>query len=84
MGSTAIGGPLVGVVGEALGARASLAVGAVGCAAAVLLALLCRQPAQAGAYGRPGSSADHSARVNGRPATAHARASQEAGRTSQR
>jgi MFS family permease len=84
MGSTAIGGPLVGVVGETLGARASLAVGALGCAAAVLLALVCRQPAQAGAYGRPGSSPDHSARVNGRPATAHARASHEAGRTSHR
>jgi MFS family permease len=37
MGSTAIGGPLVGLVGEALGARASLAVGTVGCAAAVLV-----------------------------------------------
>jgi MFS family permease len=43
MGSTAVGGPLVGVVGEVLGARASLAVGAVGCAAAVAVAL---------AYGR--------------------------------
>jgi MFS family permease len=47
MGSTAVGGPLVGVVGEVLGARASLAVGAVGCAAAVLVALACRQPAPA-------------------------------------
>jgi MFS family permease len=84
MGSTAIGGPLVGVVGEALGARASLAVGAVGCAAAVLLAFACRQPAQAGAYGRPGSASAHSARVSVRPATAHARASQERDRTSQR
>ena len=46
MGSTAIGGPLVGVVGEALGARASLAVGAVGCAAAVLVAAGSRASAQ--------------------------------------
>ncbi len=84
MGSTAVGGPLVGVVGETLGARASLAVGAVGCAAAVLLALACRQPAQAGAYGRPGSASAHSSRVSARPATARARATQEAGRTSQR
>src|SRR6201999_4527154 len=35
MGSTAVGGPLVGLVGEAFGARASLAVGTIGCAAAV-------------------------------------------------
>ena len=47
MGSTAVGGPLVGVVGEVFGARASLAVGAIGCAAAVLLAL---------AYGRADAS----------------------------
>jgi MFS family permease len=39
MGSTAIGGPLVGVAGELLGPRASLAIGAAGCAAGVLLAL---------------------------------------------
>jgi MFS family permease len=39
MGSTAIGGPLVGVVGEVFGPRASLWVGTIGCAAAVLLAL---------------------------------------------
>jgi MFS family permease len=39
MGSTAIGGPLVGVVGEVIGPRASLGVGAIGCLAAVLLAL---------------------------------------------
>ena len=39
MGSTAVGGPLVGVVGEVFGPRASLWVGAIGCAAAVLLAL---------------------------------------------
>jgi MFS family permease len=39
MGSTAIGGPLVGVIGEVVGPRASLATGAVGCVAAVLLAL---------------------------------------------
>jgi MFS family permease len=39
MGSTAIGGPLVGVIGEVLGPRASLAAGAVGCVAAVLLAV---------------------------------------------
>ena len=39
MGSTAVGGPLVGVVGQVFGPRASLWVGAIGCAAAVLLAL---------------------------------------------
>jgi len=39
MGSTAVGGPLVGVVGQVVGPRASLWVGALGCAAAVLLAL---------------------------------------------
>jgi MFS family permease len=39
MGSTAIGGPLVGAVGELVGPRAALAAGAVGCAAAVALAL---------------------------------------------
>jgi MFS family permease len=39
MGSTAIGGPLVGVIGEVVGPRAALATGAVGCVAAVALAL---------------------------------------------
>jgi MFS family permease len=39
MGSTAIGGPLVGVIGQVVGPRASLGAGAVGCAAAVALAL---------------------------------------------
>jgi MFS family permease len=39
MGSTAIGGPLVGVVGQALGPRASLAAGALGCLAAIVLAV---------------------------------------------
>lgn len=39
MGSTAIGGPLVGLAGQVIGPRASLGVGAVGCAAAALLAL---------------------------------------------
>lgn len=39
MGSTAIGGPLVGVAGEVFGARATLATGAIGCVAGVLLAL---------------------------------------------
>jgi MFS family permease len=48
MGSTAIGGPLVGVIGEVVGPRASLAAGAVGCVAAVLLAV-------AYAYRRPGA-----------------------------
>jgi MFS family permease len=43
MGSTAIGGPLVGVVGQVVGPRASLWVGALGCGAAVLLALGLRQ-----------------------------------------
>jgi MFS family permease len=44
MGSTAIGGPLVGVVGQLFGARASLAVGALGCVAAVALALALGHP----------------------------------------
>jgi hypothetical protein len=39
MGSTAIGGPLVGVAGQVFGPRASLLVGALGCLAAVVLAL---------------------------------------------
>jgi predicted MFS family arabinose efflux permease len=39
MGSTAIGGPLVGVAGQVFGPRASLGVGAAGCLAAVVLAL---------------------------------------------
>ncbi len=39
MGSTAIGGPLVGVAAQLFGPRASLGVGAVGCLAAVMLAL---------------------------------------------
>src|SRR4051794_31587759 len=39
MGSTAVGGPLVGVVAQLIGPRASLGAGAVGCAAAVALAL---------------------------------------------
>jgi predicted MFS family arabinose efflux permease len=43
MGSTAVGGPLVGVVGQVFGPRASLWVGAIGCAAAVLLALVYEQ-----------------------------------------
>jgi MFS family permease len=49
MGSTAVGGPLVVLVGEVVGARAALAVGAVGCAAAVALALAIgrRQPVPA-------------------------------------
>jgi MFS family permease len=40
MGSTPIGGPLVGVVGQLAGARASLAIGAFGCFAAVALAVI--------------------------------------------
>jgi MFS family permease len=48
MGSTAVGGPLVGVIGEVVGPRASLATGAAGCVAAVLLAL-------AYAHRRPGA-----------------------------
>jgi MFS family permease len=38
MGSTPVGGPLVGAVGQLAGARASLAVGAVGCVVASALA----------------------------------------------
>jgi MFS family permease len=40
IGSTAIGAPLVGVIGEIVGPRASLATGAAGCVAAVALALV--------------------------------------------
>jgi MFS family permease len=36
-GSTAIGGPLVGLAAEAFGARASMAVGAIGCAVAAFI-----------------------------------------------
>jgi MFS family permease len=39
MGSTPIGGPLVGAVGQLAGARAALGVGAAGCAVAAALAL---------------------------------------------
>jgi MFS family permease len=54
MGSTAIGGPLVGVAAELLGPRASLGVGAAGCAAGVLLALALGSGAQTRAGVRPG------------------------------
>lgn len=40
MGSTPLGGPLVGAIGEQAGARAALAVGAIGCFAAAALALV--------------------------------------------
>jgi MFS family permease len=40
MGSTPIGGPLVGAVGQVAGARAALAVGAAGCLAAAALGLV--------------------------------------------
>jgi len=40
LGSTPIGGPLVGALGQVAGARAALAAGAVGCLAAAALALL--------------------------------------------
>ncbi|HEU4975787.1 MAG TPA: MFS transporter [Baekduia sp.] len=39
MGSTPIGGPLVGAIGEGVGPRAALAAGAAGCVAAAALAL---------------------------------------------
>jgi MFS family permease len=39
MGSTPIGGPLVGALGQVAGARAALAAGAVGCLVAAALAL---------------------------------------------
>jgi hypothetical protein len=39
MGSTPIGGPLVGFVGQVAGPRAALGAGAVGCLAAAALAL---------------------------------------------
>ncbi|HET6505441.1 MAG TPA: MFS transporter [Baekduia sp.] len=44
MGSTPIGGPLVGAVGQAAGARAALAVGAFGCVVAVALGILAAAP----------------------------------------
>jgi MFS family permease len=55
-GSTAVGGPLVGVIGEIVGPRASLATGAAGCVAAVALALVYgrgRRGAQAALRRRP-------------------------------
>jgi MFS family permease len=39
MGSTPLGGPLVGAIGETAGARAALAVGALGCLTAAALAV---------------------------------------------
>ena len=53
MGSTAIGGPLVGVAGELLGPRASLGVGAAGCAAGVLLAFVLASRASTRVGARP-------------------------------
>ena len=56
MGSTAIGAPLVGMIGEIVGPRASLATGAAGCGAAVALALVYgrgRRGAQAALRQRP-------------------------------
>jgi MFS family permease len=53
MGSTAIGGPLVGVAGEVLGPRASLGAGAAGCAAGVLLAVALGGVARSRASGDP-------------------------------
>jgi MFS family permease len=44
MGSTPIGGPLVGAVGQAAGARAALALGALGCAIAVALTVVHAAP----------------------------------------
>ena len=40
MGSTPLGGPLVGAVGQVAGARAALAVGAAGCGLAAVIALV--------------------------------------------
>jgi MFS family permease len=40
LGSTPIGGPMVGLIGELAGPRAALGAGAAGCAAAALLALV--------------------------------------------
>lgn len=40
MGSTPLGGPLVGAIGEQAGARAALAVGAFGCLTAAALAVI--------------------------------------------
>lgn len=44
IGSTPIGGPLVGAIGQAAGARAALVVGAFGCVVAVVLGLLRAAP----------------------------------------
>jgi MFS family permease len=63
MGSTPIGGPLVGAVGQMAGARAALLVGAAGCALAVALAL---------SYGlSAGGRAGHVRRRMSHPAPLH-------------
>jgi MFS family permease len=62
MGSTAVGGPLVGVVGQVFGPRASLWVGVIGCAAAVLLALAFGLR-ERGGVSRPGRARTPSPRV---------------------
>jgi MFS family permease len=53
MGSTPIGGPLVGLVGELAGPRAALGAGAVGCLAAAALALAYEERARRGGAGAP-------------------------------
>jgi MFS family permease len=57
VGSTGIGAPLVGLAGQWLGPRASLAVGSLGCLAAVALASVVgsrrRRPAPPGAHVPP-------------------------------
>jgi MFS family permease len=57
MGSTPIGGPLVGLIGQLVGPRAALGAGAVGCLAAAALAFAFgeqarRRSADAGAVER--------------------------------
>jgi hypothetical protein len=64
MGSTAIGGPLVGVAGELLGPRATLGVGAAGCAAGVLLALALGNRARTTVSPGPHASGATAARQN--------------------
>jgi MFS family permease len=53
MGSTPIGGPLVGFVGQVAGPRAALGAGAVGCLAAAALAFAFAEQARRRAQGTP-------------------------------
>lgn len=67
MGSTPIGGPLVGAVGQVAGARAALTVGALGCAAAAVLAVALTAPRRHREASPQGRTLSAGARPSARP-----------------